>query len=130
MEHCAILRGNWLRNPFQLANQLQAIFGFPVQNSGENRMSGQETAETLALQALGWLAEDAERLSAFMAATGASPGDLAAQAANATFLGSVLDFLLGEDRLVIGFCDANRLPYTAPLQARQALPGGASWHWT
>ena len=50
--------------------------------------------------------------------------------AEAAFLGAVLDFLLEADRRVIAFCDSAALPYTAPMQARAALPGGREWHWT
>ena len=42
----------------------------------------------------------------------------------------MLDFLLTDDRLVIAFCDDAGLPYTAPAEARAALPGGATMHWT
>lgn len=93
-------------------------------------MSGQESAETLALRALGWLAEDRDRLGAFLAETGASPADLAAQAGDPAFLGAILDHLLSSDALVIGFCLSEGLPNDAPMRARAALPGGAQWHWT
>ena len=43
--------------------------------------SGQESAETLAAQALSWIAEDTDRLNAFMAMTGAAPADLMRDAA-------------------------------------------------
>lgn len=87
-------------------------------------------AETMALQALAWLAEDGERMGAFLAATGASPGDLAALAGTPAFLGAVLDHILSADALVTGFCDARGLGYDRPMRARAALPGGANWHWT
>jgi hypothetical protein len=45
-------------------------------------------------------------------------------------LGAVLDHLLGDDQMVIAFCDAHGLPYTSPLAARAALPGGDTLHWT
>lgn len=90
----------------------------------------QEAAETIALQALGWLAENEELLPNFMAASGVSPDDLRSRAADADFLGSVLDFILMDDQWVVGFCDAAGLRYDAPLQARQALPGGQVEHWT
>lgn len=90
----------------------------------------QDSAETLALQALGWLAADPEMLQGFLAMTGASPADIAGLAGEASFLGAVLDYLLAEDARVIAFCDAEGLPYTAPLEARQILAGGAAWHWT
>lgn len=88
------------------------------------------SAETLALRAMAWVLEDAERAQAFLAATGASPGDLAGQAGDPGFLGAVLDHLLTDDALVTGFCDANGLPYTAPMQARAHLPGYSQMHWT
>lgn len=93
-------------------------------------MTGQESAETLALRALGWLLAQDELLPGFLAATGAAPGDLAARAADPDFLAAVMDFLLSEDAMVIGFCDAAGLPYEAPLRARTALPGGRAPHWT
>ncbi len=92
--------------------------------------SGQESAETLAAQALSWIAEDTDRLNAFMAMTGAAPADLMRDAAKPAFLGTVLDYILTEDTLVIAFCDTRGLPYTAPMQARAVLSGGAAWHWT
>ena len=93
-------------------------------------MNRQESAEVTALQALGWVASDPDRLGAFLNMTGASSGDLAQSAAEPAFLGSVLDFLLSEDALVIGFCDSLNLPYDTPMRARADLPGGAQWHWT
>jgi hypothetical protein len=90
----------------------------------------QNMAETLALRAMTWLLEDQDRCAGFLAATGASPGDLAAQASDRGFLGAVLDHLLSDDALVTGFCDAAGLPYTAPMQARPGLPGFSQMHWT
>lgn len=101
-----------------------------MQKSRETPNSGQESAETLAAQVLAWVAEDADRLNAFMAMTGAAPADLVRNIAKPAFLATVLDFLLTEDALVIGFCDTRGLAYTAPMQARAALPGGTPWHWT
>lgn len=93
-------------------------------------MTQQESAETLGLQALTWLIGQPEDLGAFMAASGASGADLAGLAGDPAFLGAVLDFLLEADARVMAFCDAAGLPYTAPMQARLALPGGREWHWT
>jgi hypothetical protein len=101
-----------------------------VQKSGENHSFGQESAESLAAQALSWVAEDADRLNAFMVMTGAAPADLVRNITKPAFLASVLDYLLTEDALVMGFCDSRSLAYTAPMQARAALPGGTPWHWT
>lgn len=79
---------------------------------------------------MAWLLADPDRAQQFIVATGATPGDLAALAQDTNFLGSVLDFLLTEDALVTGFCDAAGLPYTAPMQARPHLPGFSQMHWT
>ncbi len=90
----------------------------------------EQQAETLALQALGWLAANDDLMPVFLGATGASVDDLKAQAGDAAFLGSVLDFLVMDDAWVIAFCDAHGVPYDTPMQARQALPGGGQVHWT
>ena len=52
------------------------------------------------------------------------------RAADADFLGSVLDFVLMDDAWVIAFCDASDLRYEQVMAARQVLPGGAQVHWT
>lgn len=87
-------------------------------------------AEVLALQALAWIAADEDRLSRFLALSGATPDEVRAQAQDPAFLAGLLDHLLSEDALVIGFCDAAGLPYQAPAQARMQLAGGDLPHWT
>ncbi len=89
-----------------------------------------ESAEILALQALGWLASDEELLPVFLGATGAGMDDLKTRAQDPEFLASVLDFLLMDDRWIAGFCDAMSAPYDRPMRARAALPGGAQVNWT
>ena len=90
----------------------------------------QEVAETLALQALGWLTQNDELLSVFMGSTGASAEDLRTRARDPEFLGAVLDFILMDDAWIGRFCDAQGYDYTAPIQARAALTGGEQTHWT
>ncbi len=90
----------------------------------------QDTAETIALQALAWLVGHEELLPVFLGASGASETDLKARATDPEFLGSVLEFLTMDDAWVMAFCDAHSLAYETPLQARWALPGGAPVHWT
>lgn len=89
-----------------------------------------EKAETIGLQALGWLLENEELLPVFMGATGVSSDDLRAGARDAAFLGSVLDFLLNDDAWVMEFCETCNLPFDLPMVARQMLPGGEQVHWT
>lgn len=90
----------------------------------------QENAETIAINALGWLAGNDDLLPVFLGASGASVDDLKARAGDAEFLGSVLDFILMDDAWIVGFCDAQGLAYDTPMQARAALPGGAQVNWT
>ena len=89
-----------------------------------------DRAETIGLQAVGWLVGNEELLPVFLGATGASEEDLRERVSDAEFLGSVLDFLTMDDSFVVSFCDAVGLPYDTLLQARQALPGGGQVHWT
>lgn len=90
----------------------------------------QETAETLALQALGWLASHDDLLPVFLGSSGASEADLKARAADPVFLAAVLDFLMMDDAWVMEFCDAHSLPYERIMLARAALPGGEQVNWT
>lgn len=90
----------------------------------------QEQAETIAIQALGWLAQQSELLEGFISNSGADVNDLKQMATNPTFLGAVLDFLLMDDTQVIAFCDSIQLPYTDINVARQSLPGGEMMNWT
>jgi hypothetical protein len=90
----------------------------------------QDQAETVALQALAWLAANDDLFPVFLGATGASAADVAAGAARPEFLGSVLDFLVMDDAWVVAFCDDTGHPYTLPMMARAHLPGGAATHWT
>lgn len=90
----------------------------------------QDLAETVALKALGWLAATDDLLDTFMGATGIARDDLRAAAADPETQIAVLDFLMMDDAWVVAFCDAEGLSYEVPQQARQALPGGATVHWT
>lgn len=90
----------------------------------------EDSAETIALECLAWLAGHEELLPVFLGATGASENDLKAGLSDPGFLGAVLDFLLMDDAWITEFCAAHDLPCDAPLQARAALPGGAEMHWT
>lgn len=90
----------------------------------------QAAAETLALQALAWLAGNEDLFPVFLGATGASAADIAQNAGKPEFLASVLDFLLADDAWVTAFCDAINVEYETPMRARAGLPGGESINWT
>lgn len=85
------------------------------------------SAETLALQALAWLAADTDRLSRLMAATGLSPDDLRSRASDPVFLRGLLEHLLGDEPSLLAFAaDADRPPEDV-LRAVVALGGQPSW---
>jgi hypothetical protein len=89
-----------------------------------------EAAETVALQALGWLAGQDDLFGQFLGATGATATSVAEAAGRPEFLAAVLDFVLMDDAWVVAFCDAAGIGYGLPMQARAALPGGQMVHWT
>jgi len=90
----------------------------------------QENAETIALQALAWLAANDDLLPVFLGSTGTVADDLRDRAQEADFLGSILDFLLMDDAWVVAFCDTAGLSYEMPMLARAILPGGKRVYWT
>ena len=88
-----------------------------------------DAAETIGLQALGWIAGNDELLPVFLGASGAGLAELRARAAEPEFLAAVLDFLLLDDAWITGFCAAAGLPFDMPRAARAALPGAAAADW-
>lgn len=93
-------------------------------------MSERENAETLALQAVGWLVGQEDLLPVFLGSSGLSEQELRSQITAPELLGAVLDFIMMDDAWVVQFCDAHTLPYDRLMQARAALPGGEQMHWT
>ncbi|MCQ0094078.1 DUF3572 domain-containing protein [Roseovarius sp. M141] len=89
-----------------------------------------ESAETLALQCLGWLLANDDLLPVFMGATGAGEDDLRRGAGDPAFLGAVLDFIMMNDDWVIDFCASVGAANDTLMRARAALPGGQEAHWT
>lgn len=85
-----------------------------------------EVAEIVAVQALSFIAGDAERLGAFLAESGIGPETLRTAAADPHFLGSVLDFVMRDDATVTAFAKASHLHPTNIAAARQAL-GDPEW---
>ncbi|MEM1130309.1 MAG: DUF3572 domain-containing protein [Pseudomonadota bacterium] len=87
-------------------------------------------AEEIALAALTWLAGEDELLAMFLGASGLSPEDLKVRVADPELLAAVLDFLLMDDRWIRQFAHSTGHGESAPLAARQCLPGGALPNWT
>jgi len=82
-----------------------------------------EWAETVAIQALTFLAEEPERLSRFLALTGIAPESLRAAAREPNFLLGVLDHLATDDRLMRAFADSLEITPEIVVRARDLLAG-------
>jgi hypothetical protein len=93
-------------------------------------MNGQESAEILGLNALGWLVSQPDSLGGFLNMTGAGVADLGGLARDPHFLAGVLDFILQADETVLACAEALGVPPTAIGEARGGLPGGRDPHWT
>jgi len=80
-----------------------------------------EVAEALAIQALGFIAQDEERLGRFLALTGMGPSEIRQAASDRHFLAGVLDYLSGDENLLLAFAGhASVDPGTVAI-ARRAL---------
>jgi Protein of unknown function (DUF3572) len=84
-----------------------------------------EQAEMLAVQALAFIAEEPERMAAFLSTTGIDPGAIRDAASSPDFLAGVLEHMLGDESLLIAFADRAGIDPAAVAQARRAL--GMIW---
>jgi hypothetical protein len=83
----------------------------------------QKEAESLPIQALAFIAGDGERIGPFLAATGIGPDMIRAAAREPDFLAGVLDYVAGDDALLVAFAtDAGINPFDIPV-ARDVLGG-------
>lgn len=81
--------------------------------------------EALAIDALGFLAEDMERLGRFLALTGIDPANLRQAAGSPGFLASVLDYLGQDESLLLAFAADRNLRPEWIATARRTLVGAA-----
>jgi hypothetical protein len=84
-----------------------------------------EAAEALAIQALSFIAEEPERLGAFLAASGIGPDAIREAARTPGFLSGVLDHMLSDEPLLLAFADSAGLDPASIARARRAL--GKPW---
>lgn len=89
----------------------------------------QETARDLAVEALGFIAADAEMTQDLLAGAGLQADDLRRLAASPDLGQFVLDFILEDDRRVMDFAAAAGIRPEAVMAARTVLagPGSAGW---
>ena len=80
-----------------------------------------DTAELLAIRALGYLAGEPEQLERFLALTGVSPDDLRSAAGDPSFLSGVLDFFLGDEATLLAFAASTHTDPADVAIAREVL---------
>jgi hypothetical protein len=83
------------------------------------------SAETLALKGLAFLAGDGETLERFLEISGLNPDGLRERAGDPLLLAAVLDFVLGDDKLLLAFAEEEAVDPKVVHAARRALPGAA-----
>ena len=84
-----------------------------------------EAAETLAVQALVFIAEQPEQLSRFLAVTGIAPDQIRDAAREPDFLAGVLDHMLGDEALLIAFAESAGIDPASVARLRSML--GKRW---
>jgi hypothetical protein len=84
-----------------------------------------DSARSLAVGALAFIAADSDRLNRFLSLTGLGPDNLRTAAADPAFLGSVLDYLVGVEALLVDFAADAGLKPEAVARAHAVLRGPA-----
>jgi hypothetical protein len=84
-----------------------------------------EAAESLAIQALAFLAEEPERLGRFLALSGLRPEQIRFAAAEPGFLGGVLEYVSSGEPLLLAFAEHLGIDPAEVGRARAALSGSA-----
>lgn len=83
-----------------------------------------DSAEEIAVAALGFVAGDPELLSRFLAITGIQPSMIRAAASQPGFLAGVLEFVLAHEPTLVKFCEQTGVQAERVAPALQALPTG------
>jgi Protein of unknown function (DUF3572) len=82
-----------------------------------------DSARSIAVSALAFIAADADRLNRFLNLTGLGPHNLRTAAADPAFMGSVLDYLVGDEELLVAFAADAGLKPESVARAHAALCG-------
>ena len=82
-----------------------------------------EAGRSLAVSGLAFIAGDSDRLSRFLNLTGLGPHNLRTAAADPAFLNSVLDYLVGDETLLLAFAADAGVKPEAVARAHAALRG-------
>jgi len=87
-----------------------------------------ETAEEIATQALVQLTKEPELVGRFLAVSGIGPESIRSAAAEPGFLAGVLEFYMGDEALLLTFCENTGVRPTMIAAARYALAGDLPAH--
>lgn len=82
-----------------------------------------DDAEAIALRALGFLADDPQRLSRFLSLTGIDLGQLRTEAKTREFQAAMLEYMLGDESLLLTFCHDAGIEPVAVAPAHALLSG-------
>jgi hypothetical protein len=97
-----------------------------MRDSLKSRQSASpDSAQSLAVSALAFIAADSDRLNRFLSLTGLGPDNLRTAAADPAFLGSVLDYLVADEQLLVDFAADAGVKPEAVARAHAALCGPA-----
>lgn len=80
-----------------------------------------ERAETMAVEALGFLGRSPERLARFLEVTGLRPDGLRTAARTPGFLAGLMDYVAGEEELLLAFAEDAGVRPESVMQARHLL---------
>ena len=85
------------------------------------RSPGGNQSSTIALRALGWILDDPQRVSRFLALTGLEPDDLRTRIAEKEIHAAVFDYLAGHEADLIACADALEMRPSAIQAAAREL---------
>ena len=83
-----------------------------------------EAAETIAIEALGFIAANDKLLPRFLSITGIEAHGIREAAREPGFLAGVLDFILAHEPTLMEFCEASGRDPSSVAVARRKLAGG------
>lgn len=124
MESLGLAGNQQLNQTATLFNEVQGWLTEKMRSKSPDKTpDSTEEAEVLALQALGFLAAEPERLARFMDLSGLGLDAIRASASDPAFLGGVLDHLLTDQSLLLIFAEEHGLKPDRVGQLRRKLPG-------
>lgn len=88
----------------------------------------EDQAQEIATNALIHLSQDPELVGRFLAVSGIGPESIREAAGEPGFLAGVLEFLMGDEALLLTFCENQRLRPTMIAAARFVLAGDPADH--